>query len=107
MLSDKVQLGLEAGLRKLFTDYLDDVSGNYADQQDLLNARGQQTVDVAFRGDEIPGSTLNYPAKGEQRGSPKSKDYYYFTGLHLTFEIGDGLFSGRGKKGVGCPVNVY
>ncbi len=109
-LSDKVHLGLEAGLRKLFTDYLDDVSGNYADEGDLLYMRGQQAVDLAFRGDEVPGSSQLYPPKGDQRGSPKSKDYYYFTGLHLTFSIGDGdggLFGGgRGKKGYGCPANV-
>lgn len=107
MLSDKIQLGFETGLRKLFTDYLDDVSGNFADPQDLLQARGQQAVDLAFRGDEVAGSTQAYPPKGETRGSPRRKDYFYFTGLHLTFEIGDGLFSGRGKKGYGCPANVF
>jgi hypothetical protein len=107
MLSDKVQLGLEAGLRKLFTDYLDDVSGTYADATELLQARGQQAVDISFRGDEVPGGPQIYPSKLETRGSLKSKDYYYFTGLHLTFEIGEGLFSGRGKKGYGCPANVF
>lgn len=108
MLGSSVQLGIEAGLRKLFTDYLDDVSGTYADAQDLLQARGQLAVDLAFRSGEVPGSTQTYPSKTEFRGSPKSKDYYYFTGLHLTFNIGngEGLFSGgSGKRGYGCPNN--
>lgn len=104
-LGDNVNLGLEAGLRKTFTDYLDDVSTTYADAGDLLKARNQQAVNLAFRGDELPGSTQTYPARGEPRGSAKSKDYYYFTGLHLTFNLGSGggLFRSRGKRSYGCP----
>lgn len=105
-ISDKVQIGFETGLRKLFTDYLDDVSGNYANAADLFAGRGSQSVDMAYRGNELPGGNQSMPSKGQQRGSPKYKDYYYFTGLHLTFQLGeggDGLFSGKGKKGYGCP----
>jgi hypothetical protein len=97
-ISDKVQLGLEVGLRKLFTDYLDDVSGNYADEKDLLNGRGQEAVDISYRGDERINGTATYPTKGTQRGSPKYKDYYYFTGLHLSFRLGDG---GEGSRRMG------
>lgn len=88
VLSDRIQLGLEAGLRILFTDYLDDVGGNYADPNDLLAGRGQRAVDLAYRGDEVAGGSLAFPSKGVMRGSPKSKDYYYFTGLHLSFRFG-------------------
>lgn len=104
-LSDKINLGLEAGLRKTFTDHLDDVSTTYADAGDLLKAHGQEAVNLAFRSDEVRGSTAPYPAKGEPRGSAKAKDYYYFTGLHLTFTVGDGngFFRSRGKRGYGCP----
>ncbi|RYZ15740.1 MAG: hypothetical protein EOP49_52630, partial [Sphingobacteriales bacterium] len=38
--SDKVILSYEIGLRKLFTDYLDDVSSTYVDQSLLEQARG-------------------------------------------------------------------
>ncbi len=104
-LSDKVNLGLEAGLRKTFSDYLDDVSTAYADAGDLFKARGQEAVNLAFRADEVRGSTAVYPAKGEPRGSAKSKDYYYFTGLHLTFVLGDGngFFHRRSNRRYGCP----
>jgi hypothetical protein len=107
-ISDNVRVGLEIGFRKLFTDYLDDVSTNYADEADLLAARGQQAVDYAFRTDELRGSTQIYPAKGTQRGSAEQKDWYYFTGLHFTFALGDsnggGFLRGKGgKKGFGCP----
>src|SRR4030095_8015554 len=82
-LSDKFRLGMEVGLRRTFTDYLDDVSGNYADQNDLLTYRGSLAADLAYRGDEVPGGDLTYTSKADIRGSAKYKDYYYFSGLHL------------------------
>jgi len=104
--SDNVRLGLELGLRKLFTDYLDDVSTLYADFNDLLAAKGQLAVDMAYRGNEVAGGNPNYPAKNITRGGEKFKDWYYFAGLHLTFRIGSGggglQFTGNKKK-YGCP----
>ena len=108
-LGENFRVGVEAGLRKLFTDYLDDVSTNYIDPADLLAAKGPTAVAISYRSDEVGGS-LTYPAKAEQRGSPKSKDYYYFTGIHLTYRLGSGGgggFSSGKKSRTGCPVNVY
>lgn len=55
-LNDNLRIGVEAGLRKLFTDHLDDVSGNYVDEADLLAAKGQLAVDLSYRGDEVAGA---------------------------------------------------
>ena len=107
--NDKLRIGVEVGIRKLFTDYLDDVSTNYIDQADLLAAKGQLAVNLSYRGDEAGGSPI-YPAKGEIRGSPESKDYYYFSGIHLTYRIETGNGGGSGHRRnnqTGCPVNVY
>jgi opacity protein-like surface antigen len=111
--TDNLRVGLELGMRKLFTDYLDDVSSTYADQNDLLNAKGQLAVDMAYRGDELPGGNQNYPAKGAQRGGANHKDWYYFFGLHLTYRLGGsdgggggyggGRMKGGRKRGYGCP----
>jgi opacity protein-like surface antigen len=100
-------IGLEAGLRVLFTDHLDDVSTNYADPADLLAYRGQQSVDLAYRGDEVPGGSPVSPGKGNARGSAKYKDFYYFTGLHLTFRLNSGkAWLGAGSsKSASCPTN--
>lgn len=114
-ISERFRFDAEIGIRKLFTDYLDDVSGVYADPNDIFANRGQQAVDVSYRGDEIPGGNLNYPLKGEQRGSPKYKDIYYFTGLHLTYIIpskngneytmsSSQPSAKRNKKMYGCPT---
>jgi Domain of unknown function (DUF6089) len=104
-LSNQLQVGLEVGLRKLFTDYLDDVSGTYADSALLLAGRGIQAVTFAYRGSEIPG-TLGYPAEGSQRGNPKFKDWYYTVGLKVSYLLNKNNGQGRKSK-TGCPQNVY
>lgn len=106
--SEKVRLAFEIGLRKTNTDYLDDVSTTYIDQSILLTNRGQQAVDLAFRGDELK-TGLSYPSDGSQRGSAKSKDWYYFSGLNLSIRLPgsnekNGGYSGRKSK-TGCPSN--
>lgn len=108
-ITENIRIGIEFGFRKLFTDYLDDVSTSYPDYNDLLNARGQTAVDFSYRGDEYPGGSTAFPTKDTQRGSPAQKDIYYFTGLNLTFSPsfggGGGGFRGFGKKGkYGCPT---
>ena len=107
--TENLRVGVEMGIRKLFTDYLDDVSKNYIDPADLLAAKGQQAVDLSYRGDEVTGGSPVYPAKIVQRGNPKTKDYYYFTGIHLTYKFAKGMGGGgNGRKNhTGCPTNVY
>lgn len=108
-ITENLRVGFEIGLRKLFTDYLDDVSTSYPDFNDLLNAKGQLAVDFSYRGDEYPGGSTAFPTKDTQRGSPAQKDIYYFTGINITFRPsiggGGGGFRGFGKKGkYGCPT---
>lgn len=107
-ITENIHIGLEISFRKLFTDYLDDVSKTYVDPADLLTAKGQLAVDVSYRGDEVGGSPV-YPAKNTQRGSSDNKDIYYFAGIHLTYRLGRGIGSWGGgggrKKNTGCPPN--
>ncbi|MFY0256107.1 DUF6089 family protein [Chitinophaga sp. 30R24] len=105
ILSDKWTLGFEIGLRPTTTDYLDDVSTNYVDQNTLLAYRGQKSVDMAYRGDEVTGKLTpgTYPADGTKRGSPDHKDWYAFSGFTITYRLG--ASSGWGKvKSARCPV---
>lgn len=107
VINDNLRVGVELGLRKLFTDYFDDVSSLYADPNDLLAAKGQLAVDMSYRGDELSGGDPVYPAKGAVRGGEKKKDMYYFTGIHLTYRLGGsggGLFGGGRNKKYGCPT---
>ena len=100
-LSPTVELGLETGVRKTFTDYLDDVSTSYVDPNVLLNRVGQQAVDLSYRGDEGRGSA-SYPKFGAGRGNPKKKDGFYFTGLHVNVRLFEGEYHGS-RKTLDCP----
>lgn len=105
-ISENLRVGVEVGLRKLFTDYFDDVSSTYADPNDLLAAKGQLAVDISYRGDELSGGDPVYPGKGAIRGGATKKDIYYFSGIHLTYRLGGtgGLFGSSNKRKFGCPV---
>jgi len=102
--SETVTLGYELGLRKLFTDYLDDVSTRYVDQSVLAAERGAKAVEMAFRSGELKNSTATYPVDGTVRGGSEFKDWYYFHGITLTFGLNTNAGGGSGKRGnTGCP----
>lgn len=102
-LSENLQAGVELGFRKLFTDYLDDVSMNYVDSATLFGQRGQQAVDLAYRGDEVTGGP-SYPVDGAQRGNPKFKDWYYFSVIRISYKLNNRK---NNKNNVGCPIRLY
>jgi opacity protein-like surface antigen len=107
-ITNNVILGYEIGLRKLFTDYLDDVSTTYADPFVLAQERGLKAVEMSYRGGELKDGDPVYPAEGTVRGGSKYKDWYYFQGLTLTIGLGGGNGGwGGGKGSIGCPKNVY
>lgn len=87
-------LGLEIGIRKTFTDYIDDVSGVYYDNAALRAARGDMAADLA------DPSLLNMPAElggnsiggiqsgaGQVRGHSNHKDAYMFMNITLSYKI--------------------
>lgn len=101
--SEKVTLAYEFGLRKTFTDYLDDVSTTYVDPAALATVRGPKAVELAYRGGELRNGNPNYPADGTVRGGSEFKDWYYFSGLTVTVGIGNKLL-GDGRGRTACPV---
>lgn len=80
-LSKDFNLALEAGYRRTFTDYLDDVSGNYVNPDVLLEAGGSAAAAYA------DPSEQGIAIEGRQRGSNDWNDWYIFTGLTLTYRI--------------------
>lgn len=108
-LSENIFVSFEGGIRKLFTDYLDDVSSTYPDRDALLAEKGQLAVDLSYRADEIPPYNAVFPKGGSQRGS-KSKDWYYFAIARINFKLNwsggyGGSFRNPGKSSLrrlGC-----
>lgn len=114
VLTDRIDVGVEFGYRKTFTDYMDDVSRSYVDQAVLLASRGPKAVEMAFRTPELAGhNTDPYPVDLEKRGGSEYKDNYYFLGLTLTYRITGGdrsggrLSGGKRRSSLGCPTNVF
>jgi hypothetical protein len=110
--SEDIRVGLELGYRKLFTDYLDDVSSTYADQAVLFAAKGQTAVDLAYRGDEVGAGV--YPAAKSPRGGANEKDGYYYMAFTVTvrsfidqYKRIAGLPAYNRDKKVGCPATRF
>jgi hypothetical protein len=106
-------ISLEFAQRKLFTDYLDDVSLNYVDYNTLLTEKGPKAVELAYRGGELPGGAP-YPINGSKRGNPYENDWYYAALLKFSFNIvdcntGKSVFGkiklGKEKDDIRCPRN--
>jgi opacity protein-like surface antigen len=109
--NDNVLLGFELGFRKTMTDYLDDVSTSYVDQNVLLQQRNATAVRLSYRADDVPGGTSaypdnDYPLMGTQRGGAQYKDWYYTAGFHLVFRLNNGFnrSSAQPKKSYGCET---
>jgi hypothetical protein len=109
-LNEDMRIGIEFGYRKIFTDYLDDVSNVYVDQTSLLNARGAKAVELAYRANEVQAGS--YPAAGIGRGNPNNKDGYYYIALTYTvryffdkYKQIAGILPGSKQKKLGCPAS--
>ncbi len=92
-------IGLELTARYTFTDYLDDVSTNYVDRNELIAFRDETAANLANRTGEYLGTEpVNNP--GEPRGG-SNRDWYSWSGITVTYNFMDGF----GGNKYGCPTN--
>ncbi len=82
--SKNMCVGFEWGMRKTFTDYLDDVSTTYYSPAILTDQIGSLSAAMA---DKRLGKEPNISDVGKQRGNPGTKDWYSFFGIVLTIRI--------------------
>tara|TARA_Y100000385_G_scaffold289869_1_gene360787 strand:- start:9770 stop:10750 length:981 start_codon:yes stop_codon:yes gene_type:complete len=90
-LAKSTSLILDLGFRKTFTDYLDDVSGLYANPTLIGNEKG----DVAR---ELSNRSLTAKAINDERGNPDKTDSYHVLSIKFEYIFG-------GKSGDGCYYN--
>jgi hypothetical protein len=74
---------LEYGVRKTFTDYLDDISKTYPGNEVLLPEYGNASNEMS------DPTGLHDP--GDQRGNPNKKDWYSFAGITLSFKLNNNI----------------
>ncbi len=92
-LGRKYRVGLELGYRKTFTDYIDDVSTDYYDNDKLRAERGDMAADLADPSlDMIKTNEKGHPidptATGAQRGDPTDNDSYIFLNITFSWKLG-------------------
>jgi opacity protein-like surface antigen len=83
-LTEKWSLNIEVAGRKVFTDYIDDVSGLYPDLRDVKRLRGNIAADLVDRSGEPRIGTT-----GRQRGNGKNNDAYATASIGIVFYFGD------------------
>ena len=78
-ITGKFTLGAELGYRNTNTDYLDDVSGNYADK----SKQAPGSVILGDRSGEKTGIYIGSP--GTQRGDMRPHDTYFFSQITFSY----------------------
>ncbi len=105
-INDRWNIGIEVGLRKTFTDYLDDVSTTYVNDADILESRGEIALALANRS----GVAKEFgDARGGSTNSKGVDDWYSTAAITISYNFLDNGLVGsrsRGKRGKkGCPSN--
>jgi len=95
IINKSTTIGLEFGIRKLFHDYLDDISGASLNYLDIRNGKGPLAAELSNPDIKEPVD-ITY-----QRGGNKM-DSYSFGGVHVAFQLKS--TAGRSGRGMGCPT---
>jgi hypothetical protein len=77
-LNERLGFALEWGMRKTFSDYIDDVSTTYYLDGESINPNNTAQY--------LSDPTLDHKP-GMQRGDPKTKDWYAFAGITITYKF--------------------
>ena len=86
-------IGLEIGMRKTFTDYIDDVSTVYYDNNAIRAEKGDMAAYLADPSlsdypTDLPACVgCDQTATGQQRGDKKDKDAYFFINITAAYKI--------------------
>lgn len=102
-IKENMYVGMEVLHRKLFTDYVDDVSTTYPDPiifNSLPAADGAKARQLFFRGDELPGARST-PRVNEQRGDPSDNDAFFSTILRFGWRLNT---YDNARRQMRCPV---
>ena len=83
-LSNRLNFAFELGARKTFTDYIDDVSGEYVNLNELSAGNGILAAQLSNRTYDSDGQQIE--REGVPRGKP-AKDWYLITQVRLSYTL--------------------
>lgn len=93
--SKSLTLSAEYGFRKTWTDYIDDVSTTYVDNEQLAYISGDLAAGLADRSDEVVPGYVN--AAGIKRGDDTLDDWFAYFNVSVTVSL-DYIFGWMLKK---------
>lgn len=82
-INEYLNIIIEYGARKTFTDYLDDVSTTYPGTtlNDMSDISKEMSDPISVN------NTGSAHVKGDQRGNPEKQDWYSFLGITVSFKL--------------------
>jgi len=103
--SESVNLSFEIIHRKLFTDYLDDVSTKFVDPTLFSKylTPSQAAIAIAMSNKAPQGYNTSGYMKGNKRGDPTQNDAYFTMQFKMGIRIG-GNSSSRWRNSTHCPL---
>lgn len=101
-INEDISLGIDFAGHYSFTDYLDDVSDTYADYGELAFNYGILSADISYQVDDFFDLDQTTPLPNTPRGNPKQNDFYFITGITLSFNLINP--ERANSKGIGCPT---
>ena len=101
-ISENIHVAIEIGGRKLFTDYLDDVSLTYPNLQLFDRDGDSPAIELSDRS-LSPGEKTGFG-----RGDTKATDWYFISNITFSYNfLESGLIGGRKgrrRSKIGCPT---
>ncbi len=97
-LTDKFSIGFEAGARRAFTDYLDDVSGIYVNPAELAAGNSALSAALSNRTGEYLGTEQVALPTGTVRGDQSPADWYFIAGIRASWHFLDNGLMGSRKR---------
>ncbi len=98
-LTYELSINIDMSARRLFSDYLDDVSTTYPDANDVADLRGAEAVPFIDRSFELFQKDPDFFTRnnieapigepGRQRGNSKNNDTYVYLGIGIYYYFGD------------------
>ena len=90
-LNSQMYIGFEYTFHYVFSDYLDDVSGEYINN-DKLNGIASSLADRSYEGGFIPTKTTDGKtwSEGSKRGSNDSNDFFSTFSFHIGYSLHKG-----------------
>lgn len=88
--SQSIGLGFEWGMRKTFTDYIDDISTDYYLSYNIPNSNNTFNPNILehrLSDPKLVDDPTFKRSAGSQRGNPKTMDWFNFVGISITVEF--------------------